>query len=108
MDDIALPLSNTSQPLPAYSEPGATVVNKALAAGVAESITVPAGAKVMRLWSSQDLIYNYDVTATAITDSTTHFGLAGGLEREVHLSPTPTTVSVYSSAVSSVSAAFWS
>lgn len=108
MDGINLPQSNSSHPLAAYSEPGATVVNKALAAGVAESITVPAGARVMRLWSSQDLIYNFDVTATAITDSTTHFGLAGGLEREIHLSPTPAAVSVYSASVSSVSAAFWS
>lgn len=107
MSNLKLALSDGGYPLPAYSEPGATVVNKALAAGVAESITIPAGSQVMRLWCDQDLFYNYDVTATALSDSTEHFALTGGLDRDVHLSPTPTVVSVYSVAASSVSAVFW-
>ena len=107
MDDISLALSNSSHPLPAYNEPAATVVNKSLAAGVAESITVPAGARVMRLWCDQDLFYNFDVTATALSDSTTHFALSGGLDREVHLTPLPAVVSVYSASSASVSAVFW-
>jgi len=83
------------------------VVNKLLAAATAESITIPSGARVMRLWCDQDLIYNYDVTATAISDSTLHFALSSGAEREVHLVPTPSVVSVFSPVVANVVAVFW-
>ena len=107
MQDISLALASSGVALPAYSEPGATVVNKLLAAATAKSITIPTGARVMRLWCDQELVYNYDVTATAISDSTEHFALSPGLDREVHLVPTPATMSVYSPYAANVVAVFW-
>ena len=100
--------STTGIPFPGFNEAGASVVNAALAAGVAENLAVPTDARVCQLWSDSDITYNFDVTAAAISDVTTNRGVSAGIPREIVISDDEVTnISVFSESAAAVVAQFW-
>ena len=90
-----------------YNEGGATEATRTLAAGVAESITVPDGLNTVLIQSNQDLFYNLAATASVPTGDTYTGTLLPAPERRFIDVTGTTTISVISSGAAIVTALFW-
>lgn len=77
-----------------------------LAASVAESITIPTGAKHVLFSATADFYANYSTTATVITDTTN--GSGSELNPTLRTLATGDTISVISAAVCNITATFYS
>lgn len=82
------------------------VMSRQLAASVAESITVPSGARFVLFSATADFYANYGATATVPADNTT--GTASELNPSVRDIRGVTTISVISAGTPIVTAVFYS
>lgn len=90
-----------------YALPAAGyVLSRALAANVAESFTVPAGARFVVFSATGDFYANYATTATVPANVTD--GTAAELNPSVRAIKGVTTISVISAATPTVTASFYS